>query len=120
MHRDVVAPVLDEFAPQLTLVSAGYDAHERDPLASMRMTVDRLWRDRRWARREWRAATAASRFATEGGYELAALAECLDASFAAIADPAESATAPIGGATARGERAVGAARSALKPYWRGL
>ena len=119
VHRDVVAPVLDEFAPQLTLVSAGYDAHERDPLASMRMTsagyggiVGGLTR---LAGRHGGVA-----FTTEGGYELAALAECLAASFAAIADPAVSATAPIGGATARGERAVSAARSALKPYWRGL
>ncbi len=119
VHRDVVAPVLDEFAPQLTLVSAGYDAHERDPLASMRMTsagygqvVGGLTR---LAGRHGGVA-----FTTEGGYELAALAECLAASFAAIADPAVSATAPIGGPTARGERAVSAARSALKPYWRGL
>ena len=34
----VVVPVLDEFAPELVLVSAGFDAHERDPLAHMRMT----------------------------------------------------------------------------------
>ena len=38
VHRDIVAPVLDEFRPELVLVSAGFDAHERDPLASMRMT----------------------------------------------------------------------------------
>src|SRR5204863_5015415 len=34
----IVEPVLDEFAPELVLVSAGFDAHERDPLAHMRLT----------------------------------------------------------------------------------
>src|SRR3990170_9101280 len=38
VYRDIVAPVVGEFAPQLLLVSAGFDAHERDPLAGMRMT----------------------------------------------------------------------------------
>jgi acetoin utilization deacetylase AcuC-like enzyme len=31
----VVVPLLDRFAPDLVLVSAGFDAHERDPLAQM-------------------------------------------------------------------------------------
>ncbi|HMC78790.1 MAG TPA: histone deacetylase, partial [Vicinamibacterales bacterium] len=34
-----VAGVLEQYAPQLLLVSAGFDAHESDPLASMRMTA---------------------------------------------------------------------------------
>ena len=29
VHRDVVVPVLDDFQPQIVLVSAGFDAHER-------------------------------------------------------------------------------------------
>ena len=40
VYRTIVIPVLDQFAPQLILVSAGYDAHERDPLASMRVTTE--------------------------------------------------------------------------------
>ena len=36
----IVEPLLDQFRPELVLVSAGYDAHERDPLASMRLTTD--------------------------------------------------------------------------------
>lgn len=31
-------PALDEFAPEFLLISAGFDAHERDPLAGMRVT----------------------------------------------------------------------------------
>ena len=39
--RAVVVPVVRQFAPELVLVSAGFDAHERDPLAAMRMTDER-------------------------------------------------------------------------------
>jgi acetoin utilization deacetylase AcuC-like enzyme len=38
--RRVVVPVADQFAPQLVLVSAGFDAHARDPLGGMRVTLD--------------------------------------------------------------------------------
>jgi acetoin utilization deacetylase AcuC-like enzyme len=37
--RRVVVPVADQFAPQLVLVSAGFDAHARDPLGGMRVTL---------------------------------------------------------------------------------
>jgi hypothetical protein len=36
VNCDVISPVLEEFRPQLLLVSTGFDAHERDPLASTR------------------------------------------------------------------------------------
>lgn len=35
----VVTPAVEAFAPDLVLVSAGFDAHEDDPLAEMRVTV---------------------------------------------------------------------------------
>jgi len=35
-----VAPILEAFAPQLILVSAGFDAHRRDPLGGMNLTED--------------------------------------------------------------------------------
>jgi acetoin utilization deacetylase AcuC-like enzyme len=34
----VVVPAVEAFAPELLLVSAGFDAHEEDPLAEMRVT----------------------------------------------------------------------------------
>ena len=36
----IVLPVLDQYAPDLVLVSAGFDAHARDPLAGMMLTAD--------------------------------------------------------------------------------
>ena len=122
VHDAIVEPILDAFAPELTLVSAGYDAHEQDPLASMRMTaagyaaiVARL---RRVAERHGAIALA-----TEGGYDLPALGACLEASFAALGAASvqsEPEAVRAQGTSTRGERAVESARSALKPYWRGL
>ncbi|MBE0412740.1 histone deacetylase family protein [Yoonia sp.] len=44
VFRDVmkrlVLPRVDDFAPQLLLISAGFDAHRDDPLASMNLTPD--------------------------------------------------------------------------------
>jgi acetoin utilization deacetylase AcuC-like enzyme len=123
VSREIIVPVLERFAPELVLLSAGYDAHEQDPLASMRMTAQgyrRLVGDVAGvALRHGQIAAA-----MEGGYDLPALAACLEASIGALAGspapaaPARSSTAP--GAAARGERAVAAARRALTPFWRGI
>ncbi len=61
-----VAPALERFDPELLIVSAGFDAHERDPLAGMRVTADGF---RELARR---ATSLAPRVAAvlEGGYNL--------------------------------------------------
>src|SRR5437667_414068 len=36
--EEVVVPILQLFEPEVVLVSAGFDAHERDPLGGMRLT----------------------------------------------------------------------------------
>jgi acetoin utilization deacetylase AcuC-like enzyme len=69
---------LDEYAPELLLVSAGYDAHADDPLASMHVTTAG------YASIIARLKAVADRhcpiaLVTEGGYDLEALAACLDA-----------------------------------------
>jgi acetoin utilization deacetylase AcuC-like enzyme len=120
VFNDAVIPVLGRFAPQLLLVSAGFDAHERDPLASMRMTADGY----ATIVRQLTAAAPhrAIAFVTEGGYDLDALASCLDASFAAIAPPPEPEPprSDATGAAPRGERALEVVRAAQRPYWRGI
>ena len=65
----VVAPALERFAPELVIVSAGFDAHEHDPLAGMRVTAEGF---RELARR---TASLAPRLAAvlEGGYNLETL-----------------------------------------------
>jgi acetoin utilization deacetylase AcuC-like enzyme len=65
----IVEPAVRRFEPDLLLVSAGFDAHEWDPLAEMRVTADGF--------REMsaRCASLAPRVAAvlEGGYELETL-----------------------------------------------
>jgi acetoin utilization deacetylase AcuC-like enzyme len=119
VYREAIVPVLLEFKPQLTLISAGYDAHEADPLASMRMTasgyagiVARL--------RDAALASGGLALVTEGGYDLPALRECLEASISVLADgPAEAGPYKNHHAP-RGERAMKAVRAAQSAYWRGL
>jgi acetoin utilization deacetylase AcuC-like enzyme len=39
-YERVVVPALERFAPQLVVVSCGWDAHARDPLAPLNLTTD--------------------------------------------------------------------------------
>ena len=68
-------PAVEAFAPSLILVSAGFDGHRADPLASLELEVD----DYRWLTGELRRiaeAHASGRMVSmlEGGYDLEALA----------------------------------------------
>ena len=71
----VVLPVLEAYAPDLVLVSAGFDAAARDPLAQMELSTDAYgWMARALARVA-DAAPAKGKMALvlEGGYDLVAL-----------------------------------------------
>ncbi len=120
VYRSAVVPVLEEFSPALVLVSAGFDAHERDPLASMRVTTEG------YASVVRQLVTAAKHrrlaFVTEGGYDLAALADCLDASLAELSRSpgVTSSSALRPSTTARAERALEAVRAAQKGFWRAI
>ena len=74
------------FEPDLILVSAGFDAHERDPLADMRVTERGFAAMTRSCAQSRRSAAAdGSCSVLEGGYDLQALASSLDAVIAAHA-----------------------------------
>jgi acetoin utilization deacetylase AcuC-like enzyme len=129
VFQAIVLPVLYRFDPDLILVSAGFDAHERDPLAGMRMsTTGFAVLNRRL--REAADGCAAGRLVlvTEGGYDLEAFAACLASSLAVLegVDPFEAArpASPRGAtqdrlpdATGRGEDAVARTRAAQARYW---
>ena len=63
----VVEPAVERFEPELVLVSAGFDAHDADPLSDMRVTEDGF---RELARR-CRALSDRVAAVLEGGYDLA-------------------------------------------------
>lgn len=71
-----ILPALQDFSPDLILISAGFDAHHRDPLAQINLVGE----DFDWA--TGRLMEVADRFAhnrvvsiLEGGYDLEGLAE---------------------------------------------
>ena len=74
-----VAKRLEEFQPELLLVSAGFDAHEDDPLASMRVTTAGYAAIVRSLKDAAARIGCPIAFVTEGGYDLDALRDCLDA-----------------------------------------
>ncbi len=75
---EVVEPAIRAFAPELLLVSAGFDAYAGDPLAEMELTADGF---RELARR---ASALAPRVAAvlEGGYDVDALPGLVEAALA--------------------------------------
>lgn len=70
-------PALASFAPQLLLVSAGFDGHRLDPLADLRLDADDIeWLSRELARLADAHAGGRLVSSLEGGYSLSALREC--------------------------------------------
>lgn len=89
----VIVPVGLEFQPQLVLISAGFDAHRADPLGGC-LLESRSFAQMACHVREMAAEVGAPVGAVlEGGYDPAALAECVLATIAALngAGDAESA-----------------------------
>jgi acetoin utilization deacetylase AcuC-like enzyme len=80
IYSKIVRPILEQYQPQLILVSAGFDAHFKDPLGSLRLTQDG------YASSAASLIRAAERccggricFVLEGGYSYEALTECTQA-----------------------------------------
>lgn len=75
-----IVPAVLRFEPQLILVSAGYDAHANDPLGGMRMTPDGFkWIARTIADLAGECSQGRVVYALEGGYDLKALRESVEA-----------------------------------------
>ena len=70
-----VLPALDAFAPDLIIVSAGFDAHRRDPLAEINLDEgDFDWATGKLMERAERHAKGRLVSLLEGGYDLQGLA----------------------------------------------
>jgi acetoin utilization deacetylase AcuC-like enzyme len=82
---EAVLPRLRDFRPRLVMVSAGFDAHRLDPLASLNLVAD----DYAWITRELAGiarehASGRVLSSLEGGYSLTALRESTTAHVAAL------------------------------------
>jgi acetoin utilization deacetylase AcuC-like enzyme len=88
---EVFAPALRRFAPDVILVSAGFDAHEADPLAEMRVTAAGYHamaaRLRRVAEQVCEGRLV---YALEGGYDLGGLSGGLVAVLDTLWDEADA------------------------------
>ncbi|OMC23441.1 histone deacetylase family protein [Mycobacterium colombiense] len=78
--QDRIVPALQAFSPEMIIVSAGFDAHERDPLGSLTLTAA----DFAWVTRE--LMTTAEKLCDgrlvavlEGGYDLQGLTDSVTA-----------------------------------------
>ncbi|WP_283638328.1 histone deacetylase family protein [Marinovum algicola] len=75
-----VLPRLRDFAPELILISAGFDAHRDDPLANLNWsTEDFVWLTQEICQVAQECCEGRVVSVLEGGYDLAALAEAVTA-----------------------------------------
>jgi acetoin utilization deacetylase AcuC-like enzyme len=82
----VVVPAARAFAPQLVLISAGYDAHRADPLGECSLETRSFGEMARHVRDLARGCGAPVGVILEGGYEPQALAQSLRETLLALGD----------------------------------
>jgi acetoin utilization deacetylase AcuC-like enzyme len=120
--HDVVVPLLQSYAPELVLVSAGFDAHARDPLASMNLNSE-TYGAMASALLDLVDAPGASAqgrigFVLEGGYDLYALADSVrevGRALCGVRTPL-----PVGKLRATERSAIEATRKQLQAFWPAL
>jgi acetoin utilization deacetylase AcuC-like enzyme len=115
--RRVVLPLLERFCADLVLVSAGFDAHRRDPIAGMALD-DQSYLAMASALLEHVERRGHGRigFVLEGGYDLLALEQ----SVACVARALRGSRLelPEGSVPPLGREAIERTRNALDPTWR--
>ena len=106
----VAMPCARAFAPQLILVSAGFDAHRADPLASCRLETSSFGELARHVAALGRATGAPVGLCLEGGYDLDALASSVAETLSAAATRHEPRGVELDAPTER-------AAEHLRTYW---
>ncbi|MDH5231089.1 MAG: histone deacetylase family protein, partial [Gammaproteobacteria bacterium] len=77
--RDSWFPAIDQFQPDIILVSAGFDAHMRDPLGGLALNeTDYFWLGQQVAALSSKYCQFGSLSMLEGGYQLEALAASVE------------------------------------------
>jgi acetoin utilization deacetylase AcuC-like enzyme len=81
----VILPRLRDFEPELVVISAGFDAHMRDPLANLNLLeADFEWATRRLMEIAEKSADGRVVSVLEGGYDLVGLANSVAAHVAVL------------------------------------
>ena len=83
--ENLILPQLTKFSPELVIISAGFDAHYRDPLASLNLRAeDFAWVTRKLMEVADKCAGGRVVSVLEGGYDLQALKESVTAHVGAL------------------------------------
>ena len=106
----IAMPAARAFEPDLVLVSAGYDAHRADPLASCILEASSFAEMTRHVRGLAAEAGVPLGFVLEGGYDLGALAASVVATLDAVDDDSPPRSVDLDRRTAHYARELGA-------YW---
>lgn len=122
----VVLPIVEQFAPDFAIVSCGFDAHARDPLAQMQLS-GRAFGTMTTALLSTLLEPCPLGLVLEGGYDLEGLSESSEAVAAALFSHASAeprrleATEPSGGGAAISREhaaALAHVQQTLLPFWR--
>ncbi len=82
---EAILPRLADFAPDLLIVSAGFDAHRRDPLANLNLVEeDFVWITRKLMELAQKRCNGRVVSVLEGGYDLQSLARSVSAHVATL------------------------------------
>jgi len=82
---NLILPQLTKFAPELIVISAGFDAHRRDPLANINLDAEDFgWVTRRLMDLAGKSAGGRIVAVLEGGYDLQGLKESVAAHVTAL------------------------------------
>lgn len=113
----LILPIVEQFDPDVSIVSAGYDAHELDPLGGMKLSANGYGALTALLTTRLRAlGKPRVGFFLEGGYHVGALQDCvrttLDALVISPDEPQPSALLP------RHDAEIERARRLQAPYWK--
>ncbi len=89
----IVVPAAIEFRPDLVLISAGFDGHLEDPLADCRLKTESFAEIARHVRDLAAGLGAPVGAVLEGGYDTAALAECVAETLASLGGEGDATSA---------------------------
>ncbi len=114
--HDIFLPIAQAFRPHLIIVSAGFDAHEDDPLGGM-LCTERGFAAMCSATKSLADEVAGGRLVLllEGGYSLLGLPRSVHACLEVMAGRHDDFPH---GASREAMKAIEASREALKPYWK--
>ena len=88
VFEEQVIPAVDDFKPQFLLVSAGFDAHESDPLGHQQVSDDGFeWMTEQLLAVADRCCQGRLLVTLEGGYHLDAQARCVERMLQLMSEP---------------------------------